>query len=124
MKIERFEDIEAWKKARELAGAIYKATRDGPIAKDFGFRDQIRRAAISVLANIAEGFGRRTHKDFAGFLYIARGSVMETVSHLYVALDQEYLTNEQVKGLQAGYEEIQKMLVSLIRYLENSPTPK
>jgi len=120
-KIERFEDIEAWQRARDLTGSIYRCTRDGPIGRDFGLRDQLRRSAVSVMANIAEGFGRKTNKDFASFLYTAKGSAMETVSHLYVALDQEYLDKDRFGSLKEGYEQVQKMLVSLIRYLESNP---
>jgi len=120
-KIERFEDIEAWMKARKLTGEIYRYTRGGPFGKDFGLRDQIRRSAVSVMANVAEGFGRKTNKDFAHFLYTAKSSAMEVISHLYVALDQEYIDKEKFASLKEGYEHTQRMLVNLIRYLESHP---
>ena len=72
----------AWQKARVLTAKVYLATSDGAFAKDFGLRDQIRRSAISVMANIAEGFGRRTNREFANFLVIPHGSAAETQSHL------------------------------------------
>ena len=70
----RFEDIQAWQKAREVASSVYRVTKNGHFAKDFGLRDQIRRASVSIMANIAEGFARRTDKDFAYFLNISRSS--------------------------------------------------
>jgi len=81
-KIERVEDIEAWQMARELVADIYKCSRDGSFRRDPSLRDQLRRAAISVPANVAEGFGRKTNKDFANFLYIAKGSATEVISPL------------------------------------------
>ena len=90
-KIERFEDLIAWQKARELTKAIYKATDHGKFAKDFGLKDQIRRAAVSVMSNIAEGFDRRGGREFHQFLVIAKGSCAELRSQLYVALDAGYI---------------------------------
>jgi four helix bundle protein len=92
MKIQRFEDLEAWQIARELTNHIYTITKKESICRDFGFIDQIRRAAISIMNNIAEGFERGTNKDFAKYIFIARGSAGEVRSMLYVALDQGYLT--------------------------------
>ena len=89
--IKRFEDLEAWQLSRELTNQIYAITKNGPIARDYGFRDQIRRAAVSVMNNIAEGFDRGSNKDFVKFLFIARGSAAEVRSLLYVALDQKYI---------------------------------
>lgn len=93
--IRRFEEIRAWQKARELTRAIYHLTSDGPLARDFVLRDQLRRAALSAMTNIAEGFGRRTKADFAHFLDQARGSAVEVQSLLYVALDVAYITQQQ-----------------------------
>jgi four helix bundle protein len=121
MKIERFEDIEAWQKARELAGEVYKVSSVGSLNKDFGLRDQIRRAAVSVMANIAEGFGRRTNKDFANYLYTAKGSSMEMISHMYVVLDQKHIEKEKFESIKLGYEQVIKMLINFIRYLESNP---
>src|SRR4030066_1647951 len=86
-----FEDLEVWKSSRELTRKIYKVTGDGSFSKDFGLRDQIRRAAVSVMSNIAEGFERGGNQEFIQFLYIAKGSCGEVRSQLYVALDQGYI---------------------------------
>ncbi|MEA2084022.1 MAG: four helix bundle protein [Thermodesulfobacteriota bacterium] len=86
-KIGKFEDIEAWKKARELTKEIYVISNEGPFARDFGLRDQVRRAAVSVMSNIAEGFDRGGNRELIQFLYIAKGSAAEVQAQLYVALD-------------------------------------
>ena len=123
-KIESFEDIDAWKKARELASGLYRLTRQSELRRDFGLKDQLRRAAVSVMANIAEGFGRKTNKDFANFLYTAKASAMEVVSHLYVALDQEYVAKEEFDTLKSGYDNLVGQLIGFIRYLEEDSKRK
>ncbi len=98
----RFEDIQAWQKARRVTRKIYETTAMDRFARDFGLRDQIQRASISIMANIAEGFGRHTDKNFANFLSMAHASVSEVQSHLYVALDLSYISEElfsEVYGL-------------------------
>src|SRR5687768_1000934 len=95
----KFEDILAWQKARQATKLIYQTTSFGNFSKDFGLRDQIRRSSVSVMANIAEGFGRRSDKEFANFLNIAHGSIAETQSHLYIALDLNYLSQEDFNDL-------------------------
>jgi four helix bundle protein len=82
----RFEDILAWQKARETTRLVYQETTKGDFSRDYDLRSQIRRAAISVMANIAEGFGRHSDKEFANFLNIAHGSATEVQSHLYIIL--------------------------------------
>ena len=82
-KIERFEDIEAWKNARTLVGGVYEVTNNGKFFKDYALRDQIRRAAISIMLNIAEEFARHTDKEFSQFLFVAHGSLAEVQSALY-----------------------------------------
>ena len=84
---QRFEDIEAWQKARELTKAIYAMSNDGQFARDFGLRDQIRRASVSIMSNIAEGFERTGDAEFRHFRSMAKGSVGEVRAQLYVALD-------------------------------------
>ena len=91
MTINQFEEIEAWQKARELARVVYQSTKDGQISRDYGLRDQMRRAGVSIMANIAEGFSRRSNKEFCQFLFIAKSSAAELQSHAYVALDQAYI---------------------------------
>ncbi len=92
-KIEKFEDILAWQKARELTQLVYRASRKGEFAKDFALRDQIRRAVISITSNIAEGFERGGTKEFVQFLGHAKGSCGEVRSQLYIALDEAYLSH-------------------------------
>ena len=92
----RFEDIQAWQKARIIAKDIYLASGKGDFGKDFDLRSQIRRSGVSIMANIAEGQGRRTDKDFANFLNMSLGSLAETKSHLYLALDLLYIDRKSV----------------------------
>ena len=113
----RFEDILAWQKARETTKLIYRATGDGPLSKDFGLRDQLRRASVSVMANIAEGFGRRSDKEFANFLNMAHGSAAECQSHLYAALDLEYLSKDNFDLLYLQYDECSRMIIGLSHHL-------
>lgn len=87
----KFEDIIAWQKAREATRKVYRLTTEGEFSRDYDLRNQIRRASVSIMANIAEGFGRRSDKEFANFTNIAHASATETQSHLYVALDLGYL---------------------------------
>jgi four helix bundle protein len=97
MGIRRFEDIQAWQEARILTKRIYELTREGPLFKDFGLRDQIQRASVSIMANIAEGFDCDSHAEFARFLGFARRSAVEVQSLLYAALDAGYITSETFK---------------------------
>ena len=94
-----FVEIEAWQKARELTGLVYVATRSAGFSKDFALRDQVRRASISIMANIAEGFGRSGTVEFIQFLAVAKGSACEVISHVYVALDQGYVSQEEFDRL-------------------------
>lgn len=116
-KIERFEDIVAWQKARELVKQVYAISNAGPFSKDFGLRDQIRRAAVSIMLNIAEGFARKTDREFAQFLVISHGSAAEVQAALYVALDQGYLSEPEFKVLYATVDETSKMIMGLSSYL-------
>ena len=98
-KIEKFEDLIAWQKARELTKAIYQVTRIGAFAKDYGLRDQIRKASVSVMSNIAEGFDRGGRAEFHQFLVIAKGSCAEVRSQLYAALDTNYIVKNTFNEL-------------------------
>ena len=120
MRIERFEDIEGWGKARELAREVYKATRQKDFAADYALRDQIRRAVISVASNIAEGFERDGNKEFIQFLTIAKGSCGEVRSQLYLAVDQEYITQAQHLQLSHQALETSRLISGLIKYLKQS----
>ena len=119
-KIERFEDIEAWKKARELTKIIYEVTAQGKLAADFSLRDQLRRAAVSIMANIAEGFEREGNKEFRQFLAMAKGSVGEVKALLYVALDAGLTSSEQFQRITALADEASRLLAGFLRYLKTS----
>lgn len=93
--IKKFEEIMAWQVARELAKAVYALTRSGPLSKDFGMRDQLQRAEVSVGSNIAEGFERNGNREFTKFLWIAKGSAGEVASQIYTALDGGYISQAQ-----------------------------
>ena len=117
-KIERFEDIDAWKKARELTKTIYEITAQGKIATDFSLRDQIRRASVSIMANIAEGFEREGNKEFRQFLAQAKGSVGEVKSLLFVALDGGMASSEQFQRIMGLADETSRLLAGFLRYLK------
>ena len=119
MKIERFEDIQSWQEARKLTNEVYKVTRRGEFSRDYGLRDQIRRASVSVMSNIAEGFGRNSPKDFAHFLGIANASCLEVQSHLYVALDLEYINDETFEHLYDLCSKTSRLIGGFIHYLKS-----
>jgi four helix bundle protein len=119
-RIKQFEDIEAWQKARELTRAIYAETASGKLSRDFGLRDQMRRAAVSILCNVAEGFERGGDKEFVQFIAIAKGSSAEVRAQLYVALDQGYIDQETFDRLSASAIQINRMLSGLMKYLRTS----
>jgi len=119
--VNRFEDLEAWKKSRELVAEIYKISLRGPLNRDFGLKNQLCRAAVSSMSNIAEGFTRNSDKDFAHFLDIARASVSEVKSLLYVALDVEYIKKDSFQRLYVLAESAQSLIGGLISYLRQSP---
>jgi four helix bundle protein len=116
----RLEEIQAWQKARQATRMIYRITAGGEFAKDYGLRDQIRRASVSIMANIAEGFGRRSDKEFANFLNMSHGSVSEVQSHLYVALDLNYIGQTAFDELYALLEEVSRMTLALAQRLRAS----
>lgn len=116
----RFEDIEAWQTARILTREIYKYSKVGRFARDFGLRDQMRRSAISMMSNIAEGFERDGTAEFVHFLSISKGSAGELESQLYVALDQEYINEEQFRSLMQTALLTKKLIAGLMGYLRRS----
>ena len=120
MKVDRFEDLDAWKVARELANQIYVFGRESGFSRDYGFKDQIQRAAVSVMNNIAEGFERGSNKDFAKFLFIARGSIGEVRSMLYLASDQKYITGEQFKDAYNLCVRESQLCWGLIKHLQKN----
>jgi four helix bundle protein len=119
-KIDRIEDKLVWQKAKSLTVEIYKASNHGNFARDFGLRDQIRRAALSIPSNIAEGFGRGGNKEFLQFLSIAKGSLYELKTQLIIAKEIEYLDNEIFIKISNDSDEVGKMLTSFMNYLSNS----
>jgi four helix bundle protein len=119
-KIERFEDIEAWQRARQLAKAVYAVTSEGRFSRDFGLRDQIQRAAVSVMSNIAEGFERQTDAEFARFLSMAKASASEIKAQLYIAVDQGYIDQNRFNDLYERCDKVSRYLGSLIRYLRQN----
>ena len=118
MKVQRFEDLVCWQKARQLTSSVYELTRLPMFAKDYELVRQIRGAALSSMSNIAEGFERWTRKEFIRFLDIAKGSAGEVRSQLYVAMDQRYITSEQFESVKAAAVETSKVIAGLIGYLD------
>lgn len=120
MTIRRFEDLVAWQRARKLIVAVYAASRVGAFAKDYSFKDQIRRAVISIGSNIAEGFDRGNNKEFLFFLGIAKGSAAEARSQLYSAFDLGYVEQKVFDDLFSQLEEVAKLINGLISSLRKT----
>jgi four helix bundle protein len=119
-KIERFEDLDAWKKAREMTKAVYAVTSSANFSRDFSLKGQIRGSAVSSMSNIAEGFERGGDRQFLQFLFIAKGSTGEVKSQLYVALDAGYLTQSEFDEIYGLAAETSRLIGGLIRYLKNA----
>ena len=119
-KVERFEDLHVWQAARDVVNAIYKISSAGTFSTDYALRDQIRRAAVSIPSNIAEGFSRHSNKEFIQFLFISKGSAAEAQSQLYAALDQGYIFQETFDSIYETLEVVAKQLSRLITYLKGS----
>ena len=116
----KYEEIGAWQKGRELVKAVYALTGKGAFAKDWGLRDQIQRASVSICSNIAEGFERRGNKEFVKFLWIAKGSAAEVSSQLYHALDQNYIDEDSFEMLSAQTRIIRAAITNLIKSINSS----
>ena len=119
--IKHFEDIEAWKTARELTVMVYRLTEGKAFSRDFGLKDQIRRAAVSVMSNIAEGFESQTQAQFVRYLGHAKASAGEVRSQLYVSLDVEYLTREQFDQAFDLADKAIRQIARFMFYLESHP---
>ena len=119
--IKRFEEIKAWQEARELARIVYRATSKGAFVRNFGLKDQIQRAAVSVGSNITEGFARNGNKEFVKFLWIAKGSATEVQSQLYTAIDVGYLSDEDFKLIYAKAESCIVLIYRFLKALRTSP---
>lgn len=117
MPVYRFEDLVAWQRARVLAGRVYACTKVAPFSQDFGLASQIQRAAVSVMANIAEGFEKNRSTEFGRYLDIAKGSLAEVRSHLYIAGDIGYLGSDELTELLTLVDETGKVLAGLRRSL-------
>ena len=122
--ITRFEDIQAWQTARELTRLVYGLSGKGAFSKDFGLRDQIRRAAVSVMSNIAEGFENQTQAQFIRYLGLAKGSAGEVRSQAYVALDLQYIEPEEFEILIDLADKNARQLARFIAYIETHPQVK
>ena len=124
MKIRRFEDIESWKEGRVLAKQIYHCSRNGKFKSDFALRDQICRAVVSITSNIAEGFESQSNTEFIRFLIYSRRSTSEVKSQLYIALDNEYISELQFNDMYEKATLISKLLNGLISYLTKNRSRK
>ena len=115
-----FEELHVYERAREMANRTYALTRASKFAKDFGLRDQMRRAAVSVMSNIAEGFERGTTREFVQFLFIAKGSCAEVRAQLSLALDQEYCGRAEYDEMAQRCRQLSSMLANLIKHLRST----
>jgi four helix bundle protein len=120
MKITSFEDLDCWQESRILVRKIYEVTRGGDFKKDLRFSGQIQAAAISAMANIAEGFIRRSDKEFIQFLFIAMSSAAEVQSHLYVAMDLGYIDKKQFDEIYEQARKTAMMISALLKYLRKT----
>ena len=116
----RFEDLRVWQLALDLGEDIYRVTRDGQFSRDFGLKDQIRRAAVSVLSNVAEGFERDGDKEFRQFLFVSKGSCGEVRAQLHLAWRLGYLDETRFRELHAKSMNATRMLAALIKSLDRS----
>ena len=122
MKLTRFEDLECWQEARKLVNMVYSATKSPAFKKDLRLSGQIQAAASSVMANIAEGFVRRSDKEFTQFLFIAMSSAAEVQSHLYIAIDQGYVNQDEFRSIYDQADKTGKIISGLIKYLRTKQT--
>jgi four helix bundle protein len=118
-KIEKFEDLKCWQAARQLVKMVYVGCEEGKFVRDFDTKSQMRRAALSTMNNIAEGFGRGSDKEFIRFLEIAQSSAMEVKSITYVLIDLNYLPEDKIIEISKKAEETKSITLGLIRYLRN-----
>ena len=120
MKITRFEDLQCWQEARKIVNCVYSVSRDRQFKYDHRLVSQIRGAATSIMANVAEGFSRRDNREFIQFLFISKSSAAELQSHLYVSLDQGYIEKAEFEDLYEKADKVQRQLSSLIKYLDST----
>jgi four helix bundle protein len=120
MSINKFEEVESWKEARVLTNNIYSVSNSDKFKSDFGLKDQIRRASVSIMANIAEGFDSASNKSFINFLNYSFRSASEVQSLLYVALDQNYISTEEFDSIYNQCSKIKSLIGGFIRYLKQT----
>jgi four helix bundle protein len=120
LKIERFEDIQAWQEARSLTNLIYSICKKNLFSKDYGLRDQMQRASVSIMSNVAEGFDSQSDIEFIKFLNYSKRSASEVQSHLYTALDQKYISSEKFTEIYEKCRDIKRLIGGLIRYLKKT----
>ena len=120
--VRRFEDLEVWKRSCRLVVEIYKITGSGEIEKDWGLKDQLRRSAVSIPSNIAEGFDRDSNTEFKRFLFIAKGSTAELKTQIYITESIGFIDKEISRPIIQECDEISRMIGSLIKYLKSSDT--
>jgi len=120
MQIKNFEDLEIWKLARQLTRGIYTCSKASKLSRNYGLRDQMQRAAVSIMSNVAEGFERGGNQEFIQFLYIAKGSCGEVRSQIYVALDEDYVDPKTAESLLAILKRLSSMIKHLIDHLKQS----
>lgn len=118
--INSFEDLECWQDSRKIVYGVYRICSVHAFKRDYGLMDQMKRTAISIMANIAEGFSRRGNKEFVQFLFIAKSSAAELQSHLYVALDQGYINRSEFDEIYQEADKVQRKISSLIKYLKST----
>ena len=122
MKINRFEELDCWQEARKLVNMVYAVTRDDEFKKDLRLSGQIQAASTSIMANVAEGFIRRSNREFTQFLFIATSSAAEVQSHLYIALDQGYIDQKQFDAIYDQANKTAMIISGLIKYLRTKQT--
>ncbi|MDP8240936.1 MAG: four helix bundle protein [Candidatus Hatepunaea meridiana] len=120
MLVTRFEDLEVWQIARNIANSIYQLTYNQQFSKDFALKDQVRRSAISIMANIAEGFGSKSKNEFIRFLRYSISSAAETKSHLYLAIDLDYITQDQFNECAGNIETVTKKIKAFIKHINKT----
>ena len=124
MQITKFEDIDSWKEARLLVTIIYELRINEDFNRDYSLKDQITRAAVSIMSNIAEGFDSGTSKSFIRFLNIAYGSASEVQSLLYILVDRTYITQRKFEEIYGRIGKIKNLIGAFIKYLNSKKTPK
>ena len=118
-KVTRFEDLRCWMAARELVRLVYSLSESGKLSKDFGTKDQIKRAALSVMNNIAEGFGRYSNKEFIRYLEISQSSATEVLSITYVLEDLDLIPKEDIQLIRDKAQDVRIQTLAFIKYLKN-----